>query len=62
MEIKDNIVSLCDHKRQIQAKKDNEIEQKGFEKKQVCDALFVRQHSDDDTCVNNNEFEFSDKE
>ena len=59
MDIRDNVTSLFEHKLNKQRIKDDELESKRFEYSQQCDALFVRQHSDDDSFINNKEFEFN---
>lgn len=53
METKDNVINLNDYKRNRQKAKEDELEQTRY-------ALFMQQHSDDDTFENHNEFTFTD--
>jgi len=58
MEIKDNVIDMRNFFEYMQM--GNRIKQKESDK--VKEALFINQHSDDDSFTNENEFEFSDKE
>lgn len=55
METKDNVVSLFEYKRKKQRIKEAGLEQMRY-------VLFMQQHSDDDSFINDNEFEFSDSD
>jgi hypothetical protein len=55
METKDNVISLFEYKLNKQRIKDNEVEAMRY-------ALFMDQHSDDDSFINANEFEFTDSD
>lgn len=55
------ITYFNDWKRKRQNIKDEDLERKRFEAEQCCNALFIFQHSDDDSFENKNEFEFTGK-
>jgi len=52
MHIKDNVISFFEYKLNKKRIKGEEIEN-------MREALFIQQHSDDDTFTNENEFEFN---
>lgn len=58
MEIKDNVISLFERRLQRQKAKDDALEQAGWEYEWQCQAMFLHQHSDDDSFENVGEFEF----
>jgi len=56
------VIRLFDYKHKLQKAKDDETKRRQFEHEQRCNALFVRQHSDDDSFDNADEFIFIDKQ